>query len=559
MTDIPWIVSLDDHVVEPPDVWTKRLPAKYRDIGPHVVMAPAGTPVLDGGGYRESARHRRPRRRVVVLRGPAVLGEAPHRRRGLSRRGDRLRRASRSTRCARVLAAAGAPRRHDDEPRRGVAGVPELPALLRPDLPEGEGQGAGAALRRGVQRLAGRGMVRRAATAASSRCASSRCGTSSSRRRRCAATRRAACGRSRSRSCRRGSGCPSIHSGYWDPFFAACAETGTVVAMHIGSGTKTITSSDDAPDAVQAVNMFANSALSLIDFLFSGVLVRFPDLKLLYAEAQIGWIPYVLERVDDVWDVHRGWSDSQRNVTEPPSQYYYRQVAELLLQGRRRASRTSTGSGARTSRSRPTIRTRTAPGPTRIRSPRSSSASSTPTRCTRSCAATPSASSASSSSATAAVRAPRDHARSGRDDRRRRGCAPRPPRAACSTRSACPTLRPRVVADNLVEADLRGVDSHGSHLMALYHRPRPRRPPPTGDRGDARSTTDGSTVRLDAGLGFGQIARRRRRRPRDRTGAASTAWRRCRSASSPTSARSPTTRCGRRPRGASRWRSRTAP
>ena len=42
MTDIPWIVSLDDHVVEPPDVWTKRLPAKYRDVGPHIVMAPAG-------------------------------------------------------------------------------------------------------------------------------------------------------------------------------------------------------------------------------------------------------------------------------------------------------------------------------------------------------------------------------------------------------------------------------------------------------------------------------------------------------------------------------------
>ena len=54
MTDIPWIVSLDDHVVEPPDVWTTRLPAKYRDVGPHVVMAPAGTPILDGGGYREA-------------------------------------------------------------------------------------------------------------------------------------------------------------------------------------------------------------------------------------------------------------------------------------------------------------------------------------------------------------------------------------------------------------------------------------------------------------------------------------------------------------------------
>ena len=51
--DIPWIVSLDDHVVEPPDIWTSRLPSKYRDVGPHIVLAPAGTPVLDGGGYKE--------------------------------------------------------------------------------------------------------------------------------------------------------------------------------------------------------------------------------------------------------------------------------------------------------------------------------------------------------------------------------------------------------------------------------------------------------------------------------------------------------------------------
>ena len=52
--EIPRIISVDDHVVEPPDVWQKRLPAKYRDVGPHVVMAPAGSPILDGGTYREA-------------------------------------------------------------------------------------------------------------------------------------------------------------------------------------------------------------------------------------------------------------------------------------------------------------------------------------------------------------------------------------------------------------------------------------------------------------------------------------------------------------------------
>jgi predicted TIM-barrel fold metal-dependent hydrolase len=119
---------------------------------------------------------------------------------------------------------------------------------------------------------------------------------------------------------------PSIHSRAWDPFFQACAETGTVVAMHIGSGTKTFNTSADAPEGVQATGIFTNSAMSLIDFLFSGVLVRFPDLKLLYAECQIGWIPYVIERTDDIWMTHRGWAHTQDNVKEPPSTYYYRQV-----------------------------------------------------------------------------------------------------------------------------------------------------------------------------------------------------------------------------------------
>jgi predicted TIM-barrel fold metal-dependent hydrolase len=44
----------------------------------------------------------------------------------------------------------------------------------------------------------------------------------------------------------------------------------------------------------------------------------------MYAEAQIGWIPYVLERADDVWMTHRGWSNSQRDCPAPPSSYYAR-------------------------------------------------------------------------------------------------------------------------------------------------------------------------------------------------------------------------------------------
>jgi predicted TIM-barrel fold metal-dependent hydrolase len=330
MTDIPWIVSLDDHVVEPPDVWTKRLPAKYRDVGPHIVMAPPGTPVLDGGTYREA---------------PGTDGDPV----------AWWFYEDQQYSVKRLIAAAGYPAEEIgfdaitfDQMRPGCwqpqARLDDMTmnhveaSLAFPNYPRFCGQ----IFLKGEDKE----LARLCVEAYNDWQVEEWCAGSGGRliplcliplwdvELAAAEVRRNA-----ARGVRAVAfselppwlGLPSIHSRYWDPFFAACAETDTVVAMHIGSGTKTINSSDDAPDAVQAVNMFANSALSLIDFLFSGVLVRFPQLKLLYAEAQIGWIPYVLERVDDVWDVHRGWSQSQRNVSEPPSQYYYRQVVSCFF------------------------------------------------------------------------------------------------------------------------------------------------------------------------------------------------------------------------------------
>jgi predicted TIM-barrel fold metal-dependent hydrolase len=121
-------------------------------------------------------------------------------------------------------------------------------------------------------------------------------------------------------------GLPSVHSGYWDPFFVACEHTGTTVCMHIGSSSKMPATSADAPPAVQATLSFGNAMASLSDFLFSGVLVRYPKLKLAYSEGQIGWIPYILERADTVWEEHRAWGGVKDIIPEPPSTYYYRQV-----------------------------------------------------------------------------------------------------------------------------------------------------------------------------------------------------------------------------------------
>lgn len=121
-------------------------------------------------------------------------------------------------------------------------------------------------------------------------------------------------------------GLPSIHSGYWDPFFAVCADTGTVVNMHIGSSSSQTVTSSDAPPAVQITLSFNYSLISLSDYLFSGVFVRYPKLKVAYSEGQMGWIPFVLQRADDVWLEHRGWAGVADSIPERPSSYFYSNV-----------------------------------------------------------------------------------------------------------------------------------------------------------------------------------------------------------------------------------------
>src|SRR5665213_2901427 len=49
MAEIPRIVSVDDHVVEPANVWMDRLPSKYSDVGPRIVRAPMGEITYIGG------------------------------------------------------------------------------------------------------------------------------------------------------------------------------------------------------------------------------------------------------------------------------------------------------------------------------------------------------------------------------------------------------------------------------------------------------------------------------------------------------------------------------
>jgi predicted TIM-barrel fold metal-dependent hydrolase len=119
---------------------------------------------------------------------------------------------------------------------------------------------------------------------------------------------------------------PSIHTGYWDPMMAAANAHGVTICMHVGSSSTNPSASPDSPPAVGGTLAFNNAMASMADWLFSGKLIQFPELRLAYSEGQIGWIPYALERADTVWEHHDAWMHTKERIPEPPSTYYYGRI-----------------------------------------------------------------------------------------------------------------------------------------------------------------------------------------------------------------------------------------
>lgn len=91
---------------------------------------------------------------------------------------------------------------------------------------------------------------------------------------------------------------PSPHSGHWDPFLAACEETGTVLCLHTGSSQWVPLNSRDAPHEMMTTMFPLAAAVSAADWLWSGVTLRFPNLRIVMSEGGIGWVPLLVDRLD---------------------------------------------------------------------------------------------------------------------------------------------------------------------------------------------------------------------------------------------------------------------
>src|SRR5579883_2094891 len=129
----------------------------------------------------------------------------------------------------------------------------------------------------------------------------------------------------------------------YDPFWAAAADLDMPISMHVitaagkspvGRATKDIAASEKDQPGISTVGyylfMTADVQLSLFTIVMSGVLERYPKLKLVSAENDTGWLPHFMYRMDHSWDKFRTLGDYPALALKP-SDYMKRQVWATFL------------------------------------------------------------------------------------------------------------------------------------------------------------------------------------------------------------------------------------
>ena len=103
-------------------------------------------------------------------------------------------------------------------------------------------------------------------------------------------------------------GYPSFHDKYWDPLWKALVDENVVLSIHLGSSGKLAITAPDAPIDVMITLQPMNIVQAAADLLWSRVIKEFPQIRIALSEGGTGWIPYFLDRLDRTYDMHHLWT-----------------------------------------------------------------------------------------------------------------------------------------------------------------------------------------------------------------------------------------------------------
>jgi predicted TIM-barrel fold metal-dependent hydrolase len=128
-------------------------------------------------------------------------------------------------------------------------------------------------------------------------------------------------------------GAPDLASRAWDPLWDACSTLSMPVHFHIGASLTTMSyfgtypwesHDDDTKLAIGGTLLFIGNARVVVNIICSGMLDRFPELKIVSVESGTGWIPFILEALD--YEMDENAPAAKAKLSLLPSEYFRRQI-----------------------------------------------------------------------------------------------------------------------------------------------------------------------------------------------------------------------------------------
>jgi predicted TIM-barrel fold metal-dependent hydrolase len=118
---------------------------------------------------------------------------------------------------------------------------------------------------------------------------------------------------------------------FFDPLWAAISETGLPVTIHVATGRDPRAAGGSGGALINlAIGSLTQVIEPLACILSSGVLHRFPELRVGTVEGGIGWVPWLLQTLDEAYRKHHMWVSPVS--PEPPSFYYRRQCFSTFVE-----------------------------------------------------------------------------------------------------------------------------------------------------------------------------------------------------------------------------------